>query len=237
MYTKKLSIVVPCYNEEKTIPHLLARYSKALGQREDIEVIIVNDGSKDATKQVLESQREHFPFLVVIHVEPNAGYGNAVTVGLHKAQGEIIGWTHGDLQTPPEDMIRALALFECYDGDRPLYVKGKRYGRPLVDVMFTTGMSIFESILFRTSLFDINAQPNIFRRDFLELWVNPPKDFSLDLYAFLVARRHGYHVLRFPVHFGERFAGVSSWNTSWKNKYKFITRTLDFSFKLRKLMK
>lgn len=234
MPSKKLSIVVPCYNEAETIPHLLSRYAQVIGERDDIEVILVNDGSKDTTQEVLELQKELHPFFTAIHITPNAGYGNAVTVGLREAKGEIIGWTHGDLQTPPEDMLRALTLFENYKGVRPLYVKGKRYGRPLFDVFFTGGMSLFESILFGTSLTDINAQPNIFKKEFLDLWINPPKDFSLDLYAFLLARKNNYHVLRFPVHFGKRFAGVSSWNTSWKNKYKFIKRTIDFSLKLKK---
>jgi glycosyltransferase involved in cell wall biosynthesis len=230
---KKLSIIVPCYNEGETIPHLLARYAKALGTRNDVEVILVNDGSKDNTREVLEEEKSLYPFLTIVNVYPNAGYGNAVTTGLLAATGEIIGWTHGDLQTPPEDMLRALVLFEQYKGHAPLYIKGKRYGRPLFDCIFTFGMSVFESILFGTLLYDINAQPNVFKRSFLEKWENPPKDFSLDLYAFLLAHKSDYHIIRFPVHFGERFAGVSSWNTSWKNKYKFIKRTIDFSLKLR----
>jgi glycosyltransferase involved in cell wall biosynthesis len=234
MQEKKLSIVVPCYNEGETIPHLLRRYAKALEGRDDIEVILVNDGSKDTTKEVLESQKPLYPFLSVVHVEPNAGYGNAVTTGLHASTGELIGWTHGDLQTPPEDMLRALTLFEQYKVGRPLYVKGKRYGRPFFDVVFTFGMSVFESVLFGTVLTDINAQPNVFKREFLKKWNNPPKDFSLDLYVYLLAKRNGYSVKRFPVHFGKRFAGVSSWNTSWKNKYRFIKRTIDFSLTLRK---
>jgi glycosyltransferase involved in cell wall biosynthesis len=237
MSVKKLSVVVPCYNEGETIPYLLSRYATALKGRDDIEVILVNDGSKDNTKEVLENQKSLHTFLSVVHVEPNAGYGHAVTTGLRHATAELIGWTHGDLQTPPEDMMRALTIFENYTGEKPLYVKGKRYGRPIFDVIFTLGMSIFESILFRTALTDINAQPNVFRREFLGKWDNPPKDFSLDLYVYLLAKKNGYHVKRFPVHFGKRFAGVSSWNTSWKNKYKFIKRTVHFSVALKKRQK
>ena len=49
-------------------------------------------------------------------------------------------------------------------------------------------MSIFETILLRTFLYDINAQPTIFERSFYESWVNPPTDFSLDLYSFYLAK-------------------------------------------------
>ncbi len=54
----KLSIVIPCYNEGETIPHLLARYNNFLSSRNDIEIIVVNDGSKDNTREVLENREE-----------------------------------------------------------------------------------------------------------------------------------------------------------------------------------
>lgn len=234
MSTYTLSVVVPCYNEQDTIPALLKRYDKAFGGREDIELILVNDGSKDNTRDVLDQETSKYPFLKVIHVSPNGGYGNAVYTGLKQASGRYIGWTHGDLQTPPEDVVTALSYFEKGKLEDLLYMKGKRYGRPLSDVVFTAGMSLFESFIFRTPLTDINAQPNIFRKEFLDSWENPPKDFSLDLYVYLLAKKCGYTIKRFPVHFGARFAGVSSWNTSWKNKYKFIKRTISFSFALLK---
>ncbi len=226
-----LSIVVPCYKEQDTIPHLLERYKKTIGERTDIELIVVNDGSKDDTAQVLEQEKGKYSFLRVVTVTPNAGYGNAVYTGLKEAHGTYIGWTHGDLQTPPEDTLRALSMIE-ENKNSNIYIKGKRYGRPLFDVVFTFGMSVFETLLFRTLLVDINAQPNIFKRDFLKVWNNPPKDFSLGLYVYLLAKNNGYTIIRFPVYFGARFAGVSSWNTSWKNKYKFIKRTINFSLSL-----
>jgi glycosyltransferase involved in cell wall biosynthesis len=228
-----LSIVVPCYNEEETVPFLLERYNKVIAGRTDIELIVVNDGSKDNTFEVLKKEKEKYSFLNIVNVTPNAGYGNAVYTGLKEAKGVYIGWTHGDLQTPPEDTLKALDYIEK-SNDAKVYVKGRRYGRPLSDVVFTFGMSIFESLLFRTPLTDINAQPNVFKREFLTVWQNPPKDFSLDLYVYLLAKNNGYIVKRFPVFFGARFAGVSSWNTSWKNKWKFIKRTISFSLTLAK---
>lgn len=234
MNTHKYSIVVPCYNEQETIPSLLKRYEKVIGNRTDIELILVNDGSKDLTFEVLNNEKGKYKFLRIVHIELNAGYGNAVYMGLQEATGDVIGWTHGDLQTDPEDVIKAFTFFNINENSRYLYVKGRRYGRPLSDVVFTFGMSIFESILFRTLLNDINAQPNIFRREFLTLWKNPPKDFSLDLYAYLLAKRNGYSLKRFPVFFGPRFAGVSSWNTGLKSKIKFIKRTIVFSLTLLK---
>ena len=118
--------------------------------------------------------------------------------------------------------------------ENQLFVKGRRYGRPIADVFFTVAMSVFETMLMRKRLWDINAQPNLFPRSFFETWKNPPHDFSLDLYAYYQARRRGLRVQRFPVLFGKRAHGVSHWNVNWAAKRKFILRTVRFSLQLKK---
>ena len=115
-----------------------------------------------------------------------------------------------------------------------VYVKGQRIGRPIADNFFTIGMSIFETCLLGMRLWDINAQPNIFSRNFFESWNNPPYDFSLDLYVYFMARQQGLSVCRFPVNFGERAYGISNWNINWTSKVKFIRRTVEYSFELKK---
>jgi hypothetical protein len=168
-------------------------------------------------------------------VEKNQGYGYGILQGLHAAQGEILAWTHADMQTDPCDVLRGLALFELHGQD--IFVKGSRYGRPIADVVFTVGMSIFETMLLRTRLWDINAQPNMFHRSFFATWQQPPHDFSLDLFAFYTAKVHGMPIYRFPVKFGERAHGVSHWNINWAAKMKFIKRTVTFSLQLKKSRK
>ena len=71
---------------------------------------------------------------------------------------------------------------------------------------------------------------------FLNL-ANEPKDFSLDLYAYYMAKKSRLVVKRFPVVFAERVHGVSNWNISFISKYHFIKRTLLYSFVLQKRMR
>jgi len=226
------SIVIPCHNEADNIPLILNGFAQIMN-RDDIEVILVDNGSTDDTPNILKQSQEQYKFLQVAH-EPRPGYGQAILAGLSAACGEFIGWTHGDLQCPPGDMIRALDIFEKQAEPQKIYVKGRRKGRPFVDVLFTSGMSMFESILFGKRLVDINAQPNVFHRSFFENWDDPPTDFSLDLYAFCMAYKKGLTVCRFPVEFNPRIHGESHWNTGIRQKYKFIKRTLRFSFELKK---
>ena len=139
------------------------------------------------------------------------------------------------MQTDPQDFLLGIELFSQHGND--VFVKGVRFGRPLMDVFFTIGMSVFETILLRKKMWDINAQPTIFSRKFFESWQNPPHDFSLDLFAYYQARFSGIKMCRFPVFFGKRAYGVSKWNFSLASKYRFIKRTLTYSLDLYQKMK
>jgi glycosyltransferase involved in cell wall biosynthesis len=230
---KKLSIVVPCYNEAENLPKLLAAYDAAI-IRDDIEVILVNNGSTDETAAVLTTlSRRYERFLHVVTIEKNQGYGFGIYTGLKAASAPFLGWTHGDLQTPPADVIRALAIIEENHNNPLLYVKGTRVGRPLFDRFFSWGMSVFETLYFGVPLHEINAQPNIFHRSFFETFSNPPDDFSFDLYVLCLAHRYNRTMIRFRVPFLKRQHGVSKWNTGIKSKWKFIKRTISFSVNLK----
>ncbi len=227
----KLSIVVPCYNEAKNIPLILERFSAVI-KREDIEVILVNNGSTDQTAKILKEWIPKYSFARTVLVEKNQGYGYGILQGLQSCKSEYVGWTHADMQTDPADVIRGLEVIESKK--YPVYSKGKRKGRSIFDLFFTYGMSIFETIYLGKQLFDINAQPNIFPIQFFQSWENPPYDFSLDLYALYLAKKQGIDILRFEVRFPKRIYGKSKWNTGWKAKWKFIKRTILFSIKLKK---
>lgn len=228
----KLSIIIPCYNEEDNIPLLLKRFDEVIDTN-DIEVILVNNGSSDNSADVLNRLLPHYRFARTVFVPVNQGYGYGILQGLMAATGDFIGWTHADMQTDPEDVIRALNIIS-ESGDRAIYIKGNRKGRPLFDQFFTWGMGIFESFYFKTSMTDINAQPNIFPREFFENWEHPPYDFSLDLFAVYTAKKKGLRIVRFPVLFPERIHGESKWNNEGlKSKWKFIKRTVQYSIELK----
>ena len=227
----KFSLIIPCFNEAANLPLLFER-CKALGAQDGIEVILVDNGSTDDSPAVLARLLPAYPGCRSVRVEVNQGYGFGILAGLRAARGDILGWTHADMQTDPQDALAGLAYFGA-DPDR-VFVKGRRYGRPAMDVLFTVGMSCFETALLAKPMWDINAQPTLFSRRFFETWASPPHDFALDLYAYYQARVQGLAVHRFPVRFGPRAHGVSHWNVNWDAKKKFIRRTVDFSLDLKR---
>lgn len=232
----RLSVVVPCYNEQDNIPLILERFDNVVN-RDDVEVILVDNGSTDHSDKVLSELLPSYPFARSIKVDVNQGYGLGILSGLHRAKGEFIGWTHADMQTDPNDVIRALELLEQQPEPENAYAKGLRQGRGLAENFFTWGMSALETVYLGRRLWDINAQPNIFHRSFFDSWDDPPHDFSLDLYALYLASRRGLILHRFPVLFPERIHGHSHWNVGLAAKWKFIKRTIDFSIKLKRRLK
>lgn len=227
----RFSLVIPCYNEAANLPLLLER-CKELAAESGIEIVLVDNGSTDHTRELLLELLPKYPGCRSVRVDVNRGYGFGIVSGLKAASGKILGWTHADMQTDPLDTLRGLMLFEK-QGEN-IFVKGRRYGRPLMDIVFTIGMSVFETLLLTRPMWDINAQPTMFSRNFFESWASPPDDFSLDLYAYYQALARNLKVHRFPVQFGERAHGVSHWNVNWAAKWKFIKRTVQFSKTLRR---
>ena len=225
------SLVIPCFNEEGTL-ELILENTKEPFLKNNIELILVNNGSTDNTKNLLEKLINYYPHARFVNLENNIGYGGGILHGLSSCKGDIIGWTHADLQTDPLDCIRAFKNFSN-ENYKKIFVKGKRINRPLFDQFFTFGMSIFESILLKKIIYDINAQPTLFSKTFYESWVNPPQDFSLDLYAYYLALKKGFKIKRIKVSFYKRISGISKWNTNFLSKLKFIFRTIKFSLRLK----
>ncbi len=230
----KLSIVIPCYNERDNIPLILERFSEVI-KRQDVEVILIDNGSTDNSNEILSNLVPQYAFARTLRIEKNQGYGYGILQGLKVCTGDFLGWTHADMQTDPADLMKALSIIEENGYNDKIFVKGNRKGRALFDQFFTMGMNIFETIYMHEKLYDINAQPNVFSKNFFKTWKNPPKDFSLDLYALYMARKANLQIIRFNVLFPKRIYGESHWNNgTFKAKWNFIKRTLKFSKELKK---
>jgi polyisoprenyl-phosphate glycosyltransferase len=106
-----LSVVVPMFNEEDALPAFADRLRPHLDRLGvDYEVVAVDDGSADATPQLLHGMRRLWPQLRVIRLRRNAGHQAALTAGLHRAVGEYVVSIDADLQDPPEKIGEMLDL-------------------------------------------------------------------------------------------------------------------------------
>lgn len=223
------SLVIPCFNEESNVEQLV-KHCRDLVARPGYEVVLVDNGSADSTRARLLSDCADEPRLQVVTSDLNLGYGGGIKLGLSKCSGDIVGWTHADLQTDVLDFARACDHLKKNEGID--VVKGRRKNRRLNDYFFTLGMSIFETILLRTWLTDINGQPTVYRKAHFGRLDDFVDDFSFDLEFYYEAKRRKKSVTRIDVFFPRRLGGISSWNHGIRSKLQFIARTVKFSIKL-----
>ena len=223
MSQAKFGIVIPCFNEAGNLPNLI-RECDFITEQGSFEFVLVNNGSSDNSEAILEKVCN--PKIRVINLIQNVGYGGGILTGLRELRTEYVGWIHADLQTDLRDSLIGLENLE-FD-----FFKGIRLGRTKAERLFSTGMGIVCSILFRTWLVEINAQPTIMKKELYDSWLNPPSDFSLDLYSLLVAKKGKATILRFKLHFSKRTSGQSTWNFGFKSRMKMISRTLRYALLL-----
>ena len=223
-------IVIPCFNE---LDGLLNLIDECLGvvklSNNSLGFILVNNGSKDGSQQIFNEVIGKFPNIEIVNLPLNQGYGGGIIAGLRLSGAQIIGWTHADLQTPLIDCLEAAQIIM----GGASFVKGWRKGRPISDRIFSRGMGLFESVIFGSRLEEVNAQPTLFTKNFFETWKNPPTDFSLDLYALVMAVKNGLKIRRIAVEFLPRQFGQSKWNIGIKSRIRFIKRTIKYSIELR----
>jgi glycosyltransferase involved in cell wall biosynthesis len=231
----KLSIVLPCYNEANNLPTILACLRASIQSREDIEVIVVNNGSRDDTADVLarELSDPALSFIRVEHVKVNQGYGFGIMAGLRVAKGEFLAWTHADMQTNPADVLRGFQKLLTSRNPQTTFLKGQRVARGPLDSLFTFGMSLISSACLGCWMHDINAQPKIFSREFYAKLESPPNDFALDLYAYYLAKKSGMELLLEPVDFGKRRHGEAKGGGTIVGKWRLSIRTWKYIFKIR----
>ena len=120
----KFSIIIPCYNEEKNLSILISNILE-LQKKYDLEYILVENGSKDNSKEYFKQNVEgKYQNLKVVYVEKNQGYGYGVCQGLKAASGKYIGWIHADMQVPPQTLCEFFDYINNYKGDKKLFLKG-----------------------------------------------------------------------------------------------------------------
>ena len=112
-----ISIVVPCYNSEQSLPDLVSRIERTLSAAGvSFEIVAVEDGSGDRTWDVVEALARQRPFIRGFRLMRNYGQHNALLCGIRRARAGVIVTIDDDLQNPPEEIPRLLSkLSEGYD--------------------------------------------------------------------------------------------------------------------------
>lgn len=234
-----LSIIIPCFNEQDNILCIIDQLDMLASQHLFINEIIVVDGcSFDQTPSILKQKFRNLndKIFKLVLMDKKNGYGADIISGLNIATGDILAWTHADLQTDVRDVIKGYHLLQ-QSKNKKMVVKGRRTERKKLDLILTKGMELVTLLKLKMRLDDINAQPKIMTRYFYNLHIQnqrPPSDFSLDLFLLYQAQKNDYSIGCFSVQFKPRQAGeAKGGGGSLTNRIKLVIRTYKYINKLK----
>ncbi len=203
----KLSIIIPVFNEEKTIQEVLKRVLTVKLPVEEKEIIVVNDGSSDETKKKLDSFKEKDK-IRIIHQKVNQGKGAAVRTGIQKATGDYIIIQDADLEYHPKDIALLLKPIlqnksEVVYGTRlkrlPNLSKEESHPLFLLHYVGNRILSLITSILYGQWLTDMETCYKLFPKKAVETMVLHARGFEFEpeITAKLLKRR--YKILEVPI--------------------------------------
>ena len=203
----RLSVIMPVYNEEDAIVAAVDEVRDCvLALIPESELVVVDDGSRDATGRLLDEAAGTDPRIVVIH-QANGGHGAALLTGLNAARGDYVFLIDSDRQIPLDNFKSAWA--EIVAGrDAVFGVRRRRYD-PALRLYLSRVIRHSVNVLFRVRLSDPNAPYKLFRRG---IW-NETRDCVPDgtlapsLFLAIVAKRRGYNILEVDVTHKERDTG------------------------------
>jgi dolichol-phosphate mannosyltransferase len=206
-----ISIVIPAKNEAENLPMLLDGIDAALAAHGDHEVLVVDDGSTDATAEVIRARMRDHPGLRLIRHDVSGGQSAAVHSGVLAARGEIVCTLDADGQNPPSELPKLLAPLLAPGSGRVGLVAGQRVGRQ--DTASKRLASRFanwvRSKALRDGTRDTGCGLKAFRRDsFLGL------PFFNHMHRYLPAlfARDGWEVAHVDVAHAPRHAGRSNYS-------------------------
>lgn len=166
-----ISIIIPVFNEEKTVIDLLKKVNKQKSGDYFLEIIVINDGSSDDSKKLLTNNKDLYSKF--INLEKNLGKGGAVIEGLKVARGDFILFQDADLEYNPEDYKKIFRVIDEFNAEvvigsrnlSPEYTRVYNYFHKLGN-KFITGLF---NLLFNTTFTDIYSCYLCIKRDL----VNP----------------------------------------------------------------
>lgn len=203
-----LSVFFPCHNEEGNVERVVSNALEVLpGISDDYEIIVVDDGSTDATGAIADRLAAEHEAVSVIHHEQNRGYGGALQSGFRAATKEWVFYTDGDGQFNLKDLPGLLGLTAQYD-----IVTCYRMDRqdPLGRKVSGWGWSKLVSLLFGLGLRDVDCAFKLYRREVFDNIEMHSEGALIDTEILARAKRRGYRMVQRGVHHYPRQAGVQS---------------------------
>ncbi len=203
-----LSMVFPAYNEEENVDRLVRDADRVCRTiTDDYEVIVVDDGSKDRTPDILKKLKEEFSNLVIYTHSPNKGYTAALRTGFTSAKKELVFYSDADNQFDLSEITLLLNLVDQND-----IVVGFRKDRqdPWIRKFVSRCFNIMSHQIFKFNVRDVDCAFKVFRREVFDKIKITSENFMVDTEIMSKAVVYGFRVAEVGVTHLPRTAGTTT---------------------------
>jgi glycosyltransferase involved in cell wall biosynthesis len=203
-----LTVFFPAYNDSGTIASLVIAAVRAAARlTPDFEVLIIDDGSRDATPEIADELARLYPQVRVVHHEVNRGYGGALRSGFANATKELVFYTDGDAQYDPREMA---ALWARMDESVDL-VNGYKISRsdPLHRIVIGRLYHHFVKRMFGLTVRDVDCDFRLMRRSIFDRVRLEKSSGVICLEMMKKITDAGFRIVEVPVHHYHRAYGKS----------------------------
>lgn len=195
-----LSVIVPVYNEAKTVRQILEKINAV---KIDKEIIVVDDGSCDGTEKILRDIK--YNNLKIIHHSSNRGKGAAFLTGLSHAQGEFIIIQDADLEYEPNDYLKLMEVIKENNADIVLGARFKKgYHGLFIHRLGNRLLTGLLNLLFDLKLNDCFTCYKLFRRDTINLLNLKEQSFTIETEIVAKAAKKGLRIIEVPISYYPR---------------------------------
>jgi glycosyltransferase involved in cell wall biosynthesis len=209
MTNPRLSVVIPCYNEESELPISMPPLLEALSRLGiSHEVILVNNGSSDRTGELIDALAGLYPVRRV-EVPVNQGYGFGITQGMRAARGSLVCQMWADAQVSPDDVVQTIEIALATQPGTIVKVRRSVREDGFVRKLISLSWNGLFQAAFAGGGLDVNGCPKIYHREDLACLALEKKDSFLDAEAMVKAGLLGLRVIEVPVRFFPRARGSS----------------------------
>lgn len=192
-----ISVVLPAYNEEANVGRAVCRAMRAVAAHtSDYEVIVVDDGSRDRTTEVVRAIMEEHPQVRLVRHEINRGYGGALRSGFEAATRELVFFTATDNQYDPSEIDRLLPLMDGADIVTGFRAR-RQDSRPRR--LYAWAWNALVNLLFGYLSRDIDCAFKLFRRGILEQVALTSPGAMVDTQLLAGAKRRGFRIREIAV--------------------------------------
>jgi glycosyltransferase involved in cell wall biosynthesis len=199
----KLSVIIPVYNEVESIQTILKRVQAA---RQAHEIVVVDDGSRDGTRDILKKLDGKKGVRVILH-EKNRGKGAAVRTGMSAAKGDVLLIQDADLEYDPRDYPELLQ--PIHEGLADVVYGSRFLGKPHRVTMFwhmvaNKWLTLMTNILYDTILTDMETGYKVFRREVIEGMTIRANSFDFEPEFTAKVLKRNYRIFEVPIRFNPR---------------------------------